>query len=255
MTDAVALQRAYYEATAASYDASHVEHEHIVALHFLAGYIELGGVRSVLDVGAGTGRAMRFLKARFPNLVIKGVEPVDGLRRRGHAQGIPEHDLLAGDGAALPFPDQSFDLVCEFAVLHHVRRPQSVIAEMSRVAARMIAISDCNFMGQGPHWLRHVKCGLWRAGLWPLADWIKTRGKRYTYSEGAEVDVLDGASRWLSPQTLLLIEVHKAEYLDEIPRRLCASVGSLDRVDQKARPLLGREARDEANWWLVSRLS
>lgn len=73
--------------------------------------------------------------------------------------------------------------------------------------------------------------------------------------EGAEVDVLDGASRWLSPQTLLLIEVHKAEYLDEIPRRLCASVGSLDRVDQKARPLLGREARDEANWWLVSRLS
>lgn len=184
MTDAVALQRAYYEATSASYDASHVEHEHIVALHLLAGYIELGGVRSVLDVGAGTGRAMRFLKARFPNLVIKGVEPVDGLRRRGHAQGIPEQDLLAGDGAALPFPDQSFDLVCEFAVLHHVRRPQSVIAEMSRVAARMIAISDCNFMGQGPHWLRHVKCGLWRAGLWPLADWMKTRGKRYTYSDG-----------------------------------------------------------------------
>jgi ubiquinone/menaquinone biosynthesis C-methylase UbiE len=182
--DAAARQRAYYEATADSYDTAHVEREHIVALHLLAGYIELAGVKSVLDVGAGTGRAMRFLKARFPDLVIKGVEPVDGLRSRGHAQGIPPEDLIDGDGANLPFPDRSFDLACEFAVLHHVRRPETVIAEMTRVAAKMLAISDCNFMGQGPAWLRQVKCGLWSAGLWPLADLIKTRGKGYTYSEG-----------------------------------------------------------------------
>jgi hypothetical protein len=54
---------------------------------------------------------------------------------------------------------------------------------------------------------------------------------------------------------MLLIEVHKAEYLEEIARRLVAVVGPLDRVDQKALPLLGREQRDEANWWLLSRLS
>jgi ubiquinone/menaquinone biosynthesis C-methylase UbiE len=184
LTDAVELQRAYYEATAAQYDAAHVEREHVVALHLLSAFIELHGIRSVLDVGAGTGRAMRFLKARFPELVVKGIEPVDALRQRGHAQGILESDLVAGDGSALPFPDRSFDLVCEFAVLHHVRRPERVVAEMSRVAAKMMAISDCNFMGQGPAWLRSVKLGLWRLGLWPLADWIKTRGKGYTESEG-----------------------------------------------------------------------
>jgi hypothetical protein len=72
--------------------------------------------------------------------------------------------------------------------------------------------------------------------------------------EGAEIDVLDGASRWLSPSAILLIEAHKAEYLEEIPRRLPESVGTLDRVDQKALPVLGREQRDEANWWLLSRL-
>jgi len=72
--------------------------------------------------------------------------------------------------------------------------------------------------------------------------------------EGAEIDVLDGASRWLSPRTMLLIEVHKSEYLDEIPRRLAGSIGPLDRVYQKALPLLGREQREEANWWLLSRL-
>jgi SAM-dependent methyltransferase len=184
MTDAIEKQRAYYEATAANYDAAHTEREHVVALHLLAAFIAMHGIKSVLDVGAGTGRAMRFLKARFPDLVVKGVEPVEALRTRGHAQGIPEDDLIAGDGLALPFPDGSFDLVCEFAVLHHVRRPDAVIVEMSRVASRMLAISDCNFMGQGPMWLRYTKLGLWSIGLWPLANWIKTRGRGFTESEG-----------------------------------------------------------------------
>jgi ubiquinone/menaquinone biosynthesis C-methylase UbiE len=184
MTDAVARQRAYYEQTAQNYDTAHAEREHVVALHLLAGYIELSGIKSVLDIGAGTGRAMRFLRVRFPSLVIKGVEPVEGLRLRGYEQGISEQDLIDGDGAKLPFADRSFDLVCEFAMLHHVPRPQVVVAEMNRVAAKMIAISDCNFMGQGAPWLRAVKRGLWAAGLWPLANMIKTWGKGYTYSEG-----------------------------------------------------------------------
>lgn len=180
----VERQRKYYEATAGAYDESHAEREHWVALHLLAAFIEMAGIRSVLDVGAGTGRAMRFLKSRFPGLVIKGVEPVEALRRRGYAQGIAESDLIDGDGSALPFADRSFDLVCEFAVLHHVRQPDRVVAEMNRVASRMIAISDSNFMGQGPIWLRCIKIGLWAAGLWPLVNWAKTRGKGYTYSEG-----------------------------------------------------------------------
>jgi len=182
--DEVARQHAYYEATANGYDAAHVEREHVVALHLLASYIELAGIQSVLDVGAGTGRAMRFLKARFPDILVKGIEPVEGLRRKGHAFGIPEADLVAGNGAQLPFPNRSFDLVCEFAVLHHVRRPETVIAEMARVADKMVAISDCNFMGQGPGWLRQIKRGLWGIGLWPIADFVKTRGKGYTWSEG-----------------------------------------------------------------------
>ena len=183
MTDAVTRQRAYYAATAETYDNAHVEPEHVAALHLLAAYIQLNGIQSVLDVGAGTGRAMRFLKARFPGLVIKGVEPVEALRRLGHDQGIPANDLVAGDGAQLPFAEGSFDLVTEFAVLHHVPNPRVVVAEMTRVAAKMIAISDCNFMGQGPPWLRLVKRTLWGAGLWPIADWVKTRGKGYTYSD------------------------------------------------------------------------
>jgi ubiquinone/menaquinone biosynthesis C-methylase UbiE len=251
-TDAIARQRAYYEATAESYDTSHAEWEHVVALHLLAGYVELAGVKSVLDVGAGTGRAMRFLKARFPDLVIKGVEPVEGLRLHGHAQGIPQEDLIGGDGANLQFPDLSFDLVCEFAVLHHVPRPQVVIAEMTRVAARMLAISDCNFMGQGAPWLRALKRGLWGAGLWPLADWVKTRGKGYTYSEGDGVaysysvfqSVAQICSAWSDVNVIATSRNHArdaspltgaAHVLLVAQSRKSASRGTIQRRDADAR--------------------
>lgn len=184
MPDPAQIQRAYYEETAQSYDESHAEREHVVALHYLAAFIELHDIRSVLDVGAGTGRAMRFLKVRFPDLVVKGIEPVEGLRRIGHHNGIPEGDLVDGDGTRLPFADGAFDLVVEFAVLHHVPKPQNVVAEMIRVAGKGVAISDANFMGQGSRPVRFLKFALYKLGLWPLANFVKTRGRRYTISEG-----------------------------------------------------------------------
>lgn len=162
----------------------HEEPEHLLALHLLTAFIERYDIRSILDVGAGTGRAMGWLKQRYPDLIVKGVEPVQQLRDKAYAKGISPNDLVVGDGYALPFEPHSFDLVCEFAVLHHVEQPNRVVAEMSRVASRMVCISDCNFMGQGPNWVRLLKCLIYVAGLWPTANWIKTRGKGYTYSEG-----------------------------------------------------------------------
>ena len=53
-----------------------------------AGYIRFYKVSSILDVGAGTGRAMFWLQQRFPKLTIKGIEPVEALRNQGFAKGI-----------------------------------------------------------------------------------------------------------------------------------------------------------------------
>lgn len=182
MIDEVQIQREYYAKTAQTYDSGHTEREHVVAGHLLAAFIKLNEIRSVLDVGAGTGRAMRFLREHCPEVEVKGIEPVSELREIAYRTGIAEEDLLAGDGLAIPFPDNCFDLVCEFAVLHHVRRPQDMLAEMNRVARRGVAISDSNFMGQGSLPIRLIKGGLFHSGLWPLANWIKTKGKGYTIS-------------------------------------------------------------------------
>lgn len=186
MTTEIEIQRQYYAQTAYSYDEMHLEkdREHILALHLLAGYIEFYQIRSVLDVGAGTGRTILWLKNRFPDLIIKGIEPVAALREQGYKKGISCEDLLDGDAYQLPFPENSFDIVCEFAVLHHVREPEKMIQEMSRVASKMVGISDCNFMGQGSLPLRLLKYIIFSLRLWSIADWIKTKGKGYTISEG-----------------------------------------------------------------------
>jgi ubiquinone/menaquinone biosynthesis C-methylase UbiE len=180
------IQRRYYAETASEYDDMHLESDwqHSFALHLLTGYIEFYKITSVLDVGAGTGRTMTWLKQKFPALTVKGVEPVEALRERGYAKGLLPEDLVDGNGYELPFQENSFELVCEFAVLHHVREPNRMIREMNRVASRAVAISDCNFVGQGSFPLRLLKLGLFLAGLWPVADWMKTRGKGYTISEG-----------------------------------------------------------------------
>lgn len=186
MTKEVEIQRQYYAQTASFYDEMHLakDQEQILALHLLAGYIEFYQIRSVLDVGAGTGRTVLWLKNRFPELVVKGIEPVTALREQGYKKGILPEDLLDGDAYKLPFPENSFELVCEFAVLHHVREPEKMIREMSRVASKMVCISDCNFMGQGSSLLRLLKYAIFSLSLWPVADWIKTKGKGYSISEG-----------------------------------------------------------------------
>lgn len=73
--------------------------------------------------------------------------------------------------------------------------------------------------------------------------------------EGAEEDVLAGGMSWLRPGNYFLIEAHKPQFLESIPR-LFASYGlTLDQIDQRPLRLIGREMRDEENWWLVSRIN
>lgn len=72
--------------------------------------------------------------------------------------------------------------------------------------------------------------------------------------EGAEIDVIAGATSWLDPTNLFLIEVHDAEFLTTL-RQIFGERGlGLEQVDQRPLRLFGRDTRDAANWWLVSPL-
>lgn len=184
-SDAVSLQRAYYGATAHQYDEVHGgEGESNLGMAFFLAALSHLEIRSVLDIGSGTGLALLKIKKERPGIPVVGIEPVAELRRVGHAKGIAEDELLDGDATRLPFGDGSFDLVCEFGALHHISHPSLAVAEMLRVARKGVFISDCNNFGQGGRVARFMKQTLHALKLWPLADRIKTRGKGYTISEG-----------------------------------------------------------------------
>lgn len=72
--------------------------------------------------------------------------------------------------------------------------------------------------------------------------------------EGAEIDVLDGAAKWIHPSTLFLIEVHERDYIEKIQKMLEGRAAPLELVLQKPLPILGREMRSVDNWWLVTKL-
>lgn len=184
--DEVENQRRYYAKTAGQYEAMHVNEkdEHFVALSFLLASLEYLEVKSILDIGSGTGRAIRYIKRQRPELRVVGIEPVRELREVGYSLGLLEEDLVDGDATKLPFFASEFDLVCEFGVLHHIKKPELAVSEMLRVASKAVFISDSNNFGNGSLVSRSIKQGANFIGMWRLIDLIKTKGKGYMISDG-----------------------------------------------------------------------
>jgi SAM-dependent methyltransferase len=176
------IQRDAYTQAAASYDRDFV-HEgdpHDLGLDFISALVDGYRYESVLDVGSGTGRGVKYLLERHEGLEVRGIEPVRALIDRAEsANGVPEGVITEGTGESLPFADGSFDAVCELGVLHHVPNPKELVAEMTRVARRAVFLSDENRFGRGRPSARLARFALWRTGLWPLAFRIRHRGRRY----------------------------------------------------------------------------
>jgi ubiquinone/menaquinone biosynthesis C-methylase UbiE len=93
--------------------------------------VVLTGDERVLDVGTGTG-AVALALAPLVREVI-GLD--DSEERLALARdGAPDNaTFVAGDASSLPFELGAFDLVTCARTLHHVRRPEVVIAELVRV--------------------------------------------------------------------------------------------------------------------------
>jgi ubiquinone/menaquinone biosynthesis C-methylase UbiE len=187
MSSAIHAQRDYYARTAASYDVRHIgpADEHSTALSAFMALAELAGpVTSVLDVGAGTGRAVRMLKDAWPAATILGVEPVAALRAEARNRGLSGDEIRDGDALSLEFADGSFDYVIATGVLHHIEDPERAVREMVRVAKRGVMISDSNNIGQGNALVRLLKYLIKTMGLWRALVFVQTGGRMYKCSEG-----------------------------------------------------------------------
>ncbi|MGN6461140.1 MAG: class I SAM-dependent methyltransferase [Pseudolabrys sp.] len=89
----------------------------------------LGAGKTVVDLGAGTGKFTAYLVATGAEVIA--VEPVAEMRAK-LAQKLPAVDVREGTATSIPFPDSSVDaLVC--AQAFHWFATRAALAEMHRV--------------------------------------------------------------------------------------------------------------------------
>lgn len=97
------------------------------------GYSSSQGLK-VLDIGCGNG----YVLSRYARhgADVTGVDltatAVELSRKRFALEGLPGQ-FVEIDGHHLPFPDNTFDIVCSMGVLHHIANPAPTVSEMYRV--------------------------------------------------------------------------------------------------------------------------
>lgn len=99
------------------------------------GYGLEGGLR-ILDVGSGTGEITARLAELYPEASLIGVDLIEdhlGIARQRAAVFGGRVRFQTADAFALPFEDDSFDLVVCRHMLQAVPRPEAAMAEMVRV--------------------------------------------------------------------------------------------------------------------------
>lgn len=85
-------------------------------------------VARVVDLGGGTGRAVRALDPSEPLVV----DVSRGMLRRARARGLA---VVRADAGTLPLRDESVDAVVVVDALHHVPDRRAALAEATRILA------------------------------------------------------------------------------------------------------------------------
>jgi ubiquinone/menaquinone biosynthesis C-methylase UbiE len=87
-------------------------------------------VRTILDIGCGTGRFAVPLAAHFSATVV-GVDP--SAKMLAQARRDPRVHLVQGQGEHIPLRDRAVDLVFTSMAYHHFTQPSVVATECRRV--------------------------------------------------------------------------------------------------------------------------
>jgi SAM-dependent methyltransferase len=109
----------------------------------------LRGVRSLLDVGAGSGFSSLYYP---PEIRVAACDYAPGMLR-----GNPVAAKARCTAAALPFRDAAFDAVTCWELLHHLPQPVPALREMLRVARLRVILFEPNRINPG-----HIVLGLTR---------------------------------------------------------------------------------------------
>ena len=149
---------------------THGHHESVLRSHTWrtiansAAYLEpelLPG-RSLLDVGSGPGTITAELAERLAPGRVVGLDAEPAIVAKAAALGSPA-EFVVGDALALPFEDDSFDIVHSHQTLQHLGDPVAALTEMRRVVAPggVVAVRDVDYAGV-----------IWYPLIPALDDWL-----------------------------------------------------------------------------------
>jgi ubiquinone/menaquinone biosynthesis C-methylase UbiE len=142
--------------------------------------------KKVLEVACGTGRFTVMLAERGADIV--GVDISEPMLQEGRAKaqraGVDDHlELMRGDAARLPFPDDHFDAVFAMRFFHLADAPETFLTEMCRVSKRQVFFDTYNrFSGRSVY------------------NWALPMGSRL-YSRGEVSEMLDAAALELADES------------------------------------------------------
>src|SRR5438477_10638653 len=122
--------RARFGATA-DHVAAHARQQIEVVRERLQSFALPNGDERALDVGTGAGTLALALAPLVREVV--GVDVVPELLERARAEAPANVTFVEGDATNIPFESESFDLVCCRRTLHHIARPELVVAQLTRV--------------------------------------------------------------------------------------------------------------------------
>jgi ubiquinone/menaquinone biosynthesis C-methylase UbiE len=177
---------------------THGHHESVLRSHTWrtvensAAYLipELQPGQQLLDVGCGPGTiTIDFAERLAPGEVI-GVDPsadvIAQASATAAARGTPNVRFAVGNGYALDFPDDTFDIVHAHQTLQHVADPATLLKEMYRVAkpGGVVAARDADYGGM-----------IWYPLLPGLQRWIDTY-RNVHRSNGSEPDAGRHMRHW-----------------------------------------------------------
>ena len=91
-----------------------------------------GPAGATLDLGCGEGRISRYLRSAGYRVAGADAAPTMVQLAAGHPEAAP---AVIADAAALPFGNETFDLVVAHMCLHDMDRMPHAVAEASRVLA------------------------------------------------------------------------------------------------------------------------